>query len=347
MQIKSRSASYWDKRAIKRLTEAERNSEWHFKEIELLYKQAEEETVASLKEIYLSFYRENNFNITELEKIVPTGEIETFYAELEKAGLSKVLPARFRGRINRLELVNAQLWAKSRQLAILENKIETDSHIETINGAFGKTIYDTSAGIGVTPVFSSLDSRGIENLLSTPWQGANYSKRIWKNTGNLASELQQTLTKAIMTGMSEERALYEFRLKFMVSKFYAERLMRTETNHFENESEFLAYREMGIDKYVFVATLDGKTSDMCRKYDNKIYNMSERIEGENYPPLHPFCRSTVRGYIGKKYEPRMRSARNKSGGKYFIPNMSYEEWIKDVRYNPNIKPEHIPLVVPY
>ena len=31
----------------------------------------------------------------------------------------------------------------------------------------------------------------------------------------------------------------------------------------------------------------------------------------------------------------MRAARNKLDGKYFVLNMSYDEWIKDVRYNPH------------
>ena len=79
-------------------------------------------------------------------------------------------------------MINAQLWSRTKQLAILENEIETKSHIETINGAFGKTIYDIAKGIGATPAFEQLNSRGIEVLLNTPWQGANYSKRIWGNS---------------------------------------------------------------------------------------------------------------------------------------------------------------------
>ena len=87
--VQTRSSRYWDKRAIARLTEAERNSDWHFREIKLLYEEAEKDTVASLKAIYESFYRENKFDMTALEKIVPTAEVEKFYADMEAAGLSK------------------------------------------------------------------------------------------------------------------------------------------------------------------------------------------------------------------------------------------------------------------
>lgn len=85
-----------------------------------------------------------------------------------------------------------------------------------------------------------------------------------------------------MTDMSEERALWEIGQRFNVGTFYAERLIQTEANHFENETQFIAYQEMGTDKYAFVATLD-----MCRSHDDQIYKMSKRQEGYNYPPLHP------------------------------------------------------------
>ena len=128
--VQTRSSRYWDKRAIARLTEAERNSDWHFREIKLLYEEAEKDTVASLKAIYESFYRENKFDMTALNKIVPTAEVEKFYADMKAAGLSKYLPKRFTGRVKRLEMINAQLWSRTKQLAILENEIETKSHID-------------------------------------------------------------------------------------------------------------------------------------------------------------------------------------------------------------------------
>jgi len=229
------------------------------------------------------------------------------------ARVAKNLPKRFQGRVKRLEMVNAQLWARSKRLGVLENEIQTKSHIETINGAFGRTIFDTAEGIGATLAFSGLDSRGIDVLLNAPWQGKNYSQRIWGNSSALASQLQQMLAKAIMTGMGEERALWEIRQRFGVAK---------------------------------LATLDGRTSEMCRSHDGQIYKISERQEGVNYPPLHPFCRSTARGYIDKSYEPKMRAARNKLGGKYFVPNISYKEWVKDTKFNPNVEPTKAPTIMP-
>ena len=73
----------------------------------------------------------------------------------------------------------------------------------------------------------------------------------------------------------------------------ATRLVRTEVNHFANESEMIAYEECGIDKYRFIATLDIVTCDHCGELDNKIFNVKDRKPGKNYPPLHPNDRCTT------------------------------------------------------
>lgn len=41
-------------------------------------------------------------------------------------------------------------------------------------------------------------------------------------------------------------------------------LVRTETNYFNNQADAMAYEEIVIDKYVFVATLDNRTSEICQ-----------------------------------------------------------------------------------
>lgn len=330
--IIQRSSNYWDKRALQRLSDAEKKAAWHFREIALLYDEAQKETVDQVKKIYEAYYRGSNFDLSELERMESSGNLQTLYNSLAKAGISKELPKRFRGRITRLESINAQLWTRSKRVALLEEEIQSKAHSETIYDSFYKTIFDTSEGIGYTPQFSELNTLSIDNLLNTSWQGKNYSKRIWGNTSTLASQLQQTLTKAIMTGMSPDRTIREIQYRFGVAKSYAERLIRTETNHFENESEYLAYKEMGVKEYVFVSTLDSRTSEMCQKLDGQRFKFSERKEGLNWPPIHPYCRSTIRGYISDKYEPKIRSAINKKGGRDLIPNISYETWIKSIYY---------------
>lgn len=121
----------------------------------------------------------------------------------------------------------------------------------------------------------------------------------------------------------------QIRDRFNVAKYYSERLVRTETNHFNNEADALAYEEMGVNKYVFVATLDSRTSKACQDMDNEVIEYKERKIGFNFPPLHPNCRSKTRGYLGKEAEKMIkRRAFNQITGKAEqIDNISYGEWL--------------------
>jgi SPP1 gp7 family putative phage head morphogenesis protein len=133
---------------------------------------------------------------------------------------------------------------------------------------------------------------------------------------------------ALLSGQSIQKTSRQIRERFDVGKYYAERLVRTETNHFNNEADALAYEEMDVDKYVFLATLDTRTSDICQRLDNKVFELKKRRVGVNYPPMHPNCRSKTRAYMGEEIEKTLkRRARNPiTGQNEIIGNISYSEW---------------------
>ncbi|MDE6658892.1 MAG: minor capsid protein, partial [Eubacterium sp.] len=57
-----------------------------------------------------------------------------------------------------------------------------------------------------------------------------------------------------------------------------------------------AFNESDVEEYEICATLDSKTSDICREMDGKHFPMSEYELGKTAPPFHPFCRSLVIPY---------------------------------------------------
>ena len=50
-----------------------------------------------------------------------------------------------------------------------------------------------------------------------------------------------------------------------------------------------AYKEDGVEKYQILATLDSRTSEVCRDEDGEIYEIDKAVTGVNYPPYHPFA----------------------------------------------------------
>ncbi|MNW48263.1 Phage Mu protein F like protein [compost metagenome] len=113
-----------------------------------------------------------------------------------------------------------------------------------------------------------------------------------------------------------------------VSRTNAARLVRTESAHMVGEATFKGYEQSGVVKqYQFLATLDTRTSTICQSMDNRVFPLSEKQVGVNYPPLHANCRSTTVAYFDDDDDIGERVARGEDGKYYYVPeSMNYKEW---------------------
>lgn len=328
--MNKRTDNYWAQRSVKRLTKAEKASIPYLKQVQKTYNDSAKATVESVKAMYRAYYRnDKTFNMAALNMIAPQGDIKRLKDEMKRLGLSTSLPKQYRGRMTRLELLNAQMWAEAKKAYLKENVYSTDLYDKVFRESYYQTGFDMAKGLGENLAFSNLDKSTVEKVLETKFEGKDFSQRIWSNTDHLAESLKDIMAKAIATGQPLERTSMEVRERFAVGTSNANRLIRTETCYFENNAELAAYAEMGIEEFVFMATLDSRTSDVCQNMDGKRFKMSKAQIGENVPPLHPNCRSTIRAYLGEEFEPTTRIARDPQTGKnYDIKNMTYEQWKK-------------------
>lgn len=323
------SDEYWRERAEDRLTEAEKLSVPYLEDIHAVYDDAKIKIVEDIKNLYKNCYKDDEgFDQEKLRVIIPNGDLERFHREMKKAGLSEYLPDNYKARMTRLEYLYADCWAESKKASLKHQQIETKTHRETIKNAYYRTIYDTGVGLKINPAFSKLDNRAVNQVLNTKFLGGNYSERIWKNTDKLADTLKEVIGSAIARGESYSKTARGIRERFGVTQYEATRLVQTETCYFQNQAEIEALKTMGIEKYKFIATLDSRTSDICREHDKKVYNIEDAKAGENLPPLHPNCRSTVSAYLGEEYESAIRIARNENGENEYVDNVPYNEWLK-------------------
>ena len=326
----SKSSSYWDKRAIKRLNEAEKTSDVYIKRIKKIYDQAYKDIDEEIARVYKNYSKETGLDTQKLRELLTRSETKKTWEQMKRQGLDKYIKDNYKSRISRLEQIQAQIYAKAKQIYPKEELEQTMCYKGVINNSYYKAVYDTQMGTGYDFSFNKIDNRLTNALLNEKWSGGNYSGRIWGNTDILADSLSQVLGGALLSGQSIEKTTKKIKYRFNVSKYYSERLVRTETNHFNNEADAMAYEEMGIDKYVFVATLDSRTSEKCQSMDNKVFDYKDKEVGVNFPPLHPNCRSKTRGYLGEEMEKTLkRRARNPiTGQTEIINNVSYQEWLK-------------------
>jgi SPP1 gp7 family putative phage head morphogenesis protein len=324
------SSKYWDKRAIKRLTEAEKQSQEYIERINKMYAQAQRNIQRDIENIYQNYSKATGLDKQSLKALLTKSQSAKLWEDLKRKGLDKYVKGNYKARITRLEQIQAQIYAKAKELYPQELKAHTEHYRRVVSDTYYKSIYDAQMGTGYDFGFSTIDDNMMSALLNEKWSGKNYSQRIWGNTDLLAESLSEIVGGALTSGQSIAKTSRQIRERFEVSKYYADRLVRTETNHFNNEADAMAYEEMDVEKYVFMATLDTRTSTICQELDNSVIPLKEREVGKNFPPMHPNCRSKTRAYMGEEVEKTLkRRARDPVTGKtQVIDNMSYKEWAK-------------------
>ena len=141
--------------------------------------------------------------------------------------------------------------------------------------------------------------------------------------------MKEALLVNLITGRTERETAEMLTKKFAGGSSKARRLIRTESCYLSNQLEMESYKECGIDKYQYLATLDLRTSEICQELDGKVFLVKDQQPGKNCPPMHPWCRSTTIAIIGEKMlEGMKRRARDPVTGKtYLVPaSMNYREW---------------------
>lgn len=326
-KLRKQTHAYWQKRSVERTLAAERQALPYIRKARQVYAKSAREITKQVQDIYAKYYRDNGFDTQALRELAPQGDVRRLKARMRKLGLETNLPDNYAYRVSRLEMLNMQMRAEAydagRQVKTLTGKTLSN----TYQTSYYRTIYDTAKGIGHTPAFSQLNSAVVSKVLDSKNYGKNFSERIWGRSQKLSDELQSIIGTAIATGQSPAKTTRLLRERFNVSASSAERLIRTETSYFENQAELDAYKEMDIEEFEFVATLDNRTSAICQHTDNKVFKVKDAKVGVNVPPLHPYCRSTIAPHLGKEWQPELRIARNpQTGRNEYVTNMSYVGW---------------------
>ena len=180
--------------------------------------------------------------------------------------------------------------------------------------AYYHSIYNMQKETGLAFNFSHVSRKQIDQALQMKWSGKHFSDRIWQNTQQLADSLKDELLISLLTGGQTGKQRNPSSPVRRGAK-QARRLVRTESCYMAGELTAQSYIDCGIKNYRYVAVLDLRTSKICRELDGKVFPVKDRKAGVNYPPMHPYCRSTTISVIDKEILRNMkRSAYNPETG---------------------------------
>lgn len=333
--------AYWTRRANLRMEEYHKNSDSTIQKISAAYDKAIKDINEDINKIFYKYQLDSGLSTTEVRELlntkIPKKELDSIRKriyniqdeELKRYMMAQLNAGAYKARITRLEALKESVYINTKLAADVEINQSTKLYTDNIKKAYYSNTFDIQKGLGVGFNIAEMPIETIQEILKNNWSGKHYSKRVWHNTDVLAKQLEEVITCGLMSGKSSRRMAQELQDLTDYGKFACERLIRTETTYITNAAEMKSYKECGIDKYIFVATLDIRTSEQCRKMDREVIEVDKATAGENLPPLHPYCRSTTRAYLGEStLNDIKRRARDPETGKtYLVPaDMKYQDW---------------------
>jgi SPP1 gp7 family putative phage head morphogenesis protein len=295
--------NYWIQRQNQRLVASELKGKVAIAQMNEIYRQALLNINGSLNKLYSRYATEVGLDVSELSTILNAQEqseyIQAIQRSLQRAGITTkgIFDDRMLARITRLQALKKQVYFEILSLQKMERDISLKTYQEILNNTYNSTQDDLRLLEGIKGTFSTLDTKIANRLLLERWEGGNYASRILKSTSKLNMRIEQVLQKELpgvfTSGIGLEKVNSLIKRNFQISAYESARLVRTETNYFHNQAELQAYVDDGIEEYEYLAVLDGRTSTDCRNLDGERIPVQEAKVGDNYPPLHPNCRSVT------------------------------------------------------
>ena len=342
-----RNNAYWQKRMEALEDEQYRRSEAYYRDVQKQFRMAANNLQMEIDRWYDRLAENNGVSYASAKKFLKTSELEEFKWTVEdyiKAGRENALDQQWMKQLENASAKYHISYLSAMKLQIQQHAERLFSEFEggltdylhrNYAEQFYRTAYEISKGTGVGFNLSRLDEKRIDQLMKRPWaqDGKAFSDRLWSNKEKLVNTLHTELAQCLIRGEPAKVAADRLAQKMGVSQKQAANLVMTESAALSSAAQKECFRELGVERYQFDATLDGRTCEFCQDMDQKVFRMAEFEIGVTAPPVHPRCRCCVVPFFddwddfGASVE---RSARDRDTGKtvWVDGSLDYGEWKK-------------------
>lgn len=330
------NSNYWEKRALENKLNIIENEMDYLKRLDSIYNEAMKQIDTKLGSVYARYAENNKLTLKQAYKRLPKAMEKSYkndimdYIAKAKSGDPKWQKYLLDQSLMHQHSVLDQLRTEYRNIVYNIDMQET-------GGKFLEKVYTNanyyaqyaSNGSSKEEVFAHVDQEKIKRLLTENWTGGgNFSQLIWKNKEQLVQALDDIVIKGLAVGDGYDKMSKELAKRMDVSVKAAKRLIMTESARMDNEGLLEHYRNTGVEQLLFVATLDSKTSEICRAMDGTIINVEDAHIGLNVPPLHPYCRSVISPYY-EFNEVTERLYKNAYGKTRTGRNRTYAQYVEE------------------
>ena len=341
------SKNYWKRRALLLEQLLNTRADATVQQISRLYGLAQEQIFQQIEKVFSSYVRGGALNPDKAMQLLTVRETEEARAllleqyqratgQVKRDIWARLSAPAYANRIGRLQALRDSLYTQARMVGLDEVSYVRDRLSDTLEQSYYRTTFDIQQYTGEGYDFSLLNDNQITAALAADWSGKNWSERLWDNNQRFADAVEDAVTVGIMAGLRydemRDNLLHVIGMdETEGAKYRAARLVKTECAYIANQGHLLGYQAAEIERYIFLATLDLRTSEVCRSLDMKRFSVAEAQAGENLPPMHPHCRSTTMpDMTDEQLRKVSRAARDPATGKGItVPgDMKYRDWYK-------------------
>ena len=168
----------------------------------------------------------------------------------------------------------------NKQAALLSKRF-TDTYLD---------VYEALA-IPSQTAYSTISTETAQQMINNIWcaDGKSWSNRIWTNTEDLATTLNEELIECVVGGKKTTELKQRLMQRFDVSYNRANSLVKTEIAHIQTQAAKQRYLDYGLQEVEIWADKDERRCEVCGKLHQKRYPI-----GANVPiPAHPNCRCCI------------------------------------------------------
>lgn len=343
MLLMKMSKKYWIKRFEQ---EEERNVKVSLKEMQVAkreYQKAITNIDDRIRSWYSKYATENGLSYQDAQKQLSQRDKERLTLSLEEyIRLGERQNTRFNTstekllkktsaevHINRLESIKSTLQAELNNLYSNIDRGLGNHFNEVLSEGYARTSYLVQSISGNYETINAINKDLVNKVIYKPWtnDSVNWSNRIWKQKDKLVEELHTTLTQSLLLGDDINLLADKVAKRMDVGFSRAANLLMTESAAYHSKATELCYKDLEVEKYEILATLDNRTSAVCQGMDGKIFDRKDYKVGITAPPFHCRCRTTTIPYFEDMIEDETRAGRDENDKHVEEKaSMKYHEW---------------------
>lgn len=286
-----KNRDYWHQRMLDRDKKSKLSEDKAVKKLADAYHDSYMQISKELDSFYNKYAIENNLTYVEATKLLTPVEMREYGYKVQKlkqlyqATKSEEVLAQWKIMSARGKVTRLQSLLDGIDIELIKNTHNVQMTMtDHLTGAYKRTYKEALKDVGRSNAV--LPKKAIEEAIRYPWSGRQFSSRIWTNKTATLNKIQETITKGLIQGQSVQKMGSEVRKFEKVTKYEAERLIRTETNFFTTKGHIDGYKENGIKAVEVCVAYDERTCADCESMDREVIPINEVSYGSNVPPFH-------------------------------------------------------------